>query len=241
MVAAYVARFEHLVSKPRLDRYRPADRDDLETLVNYLWNVTLSEALLQGLAALEIGLRNAIHNTMTNHVGTEHWFHAVLRPDEMRILTDAWTKLSKRRGRPPTPGQLIAELTFGFWPPLFDSGYHDLWWDNKTALFRATFPNIPSGLPPHQAVVPKTVHERIDICSKLRNRVMHHEPIYAGLSLLNKPTIPLVEIHGQITETLGWIDPHLATALGFVDRFPDVHQNEAERIRAKLRSHFGIP
>lgn len=241
MVAPYGASFERLISKPRLDKYRPANRDDLETLVNYLWNVALSEALLQGLAALEVGLRNAIHNTLTTHVGTPHWFHAVLKPDEMKFVNDVWTKLSKRHDRPPTPGQIIAELTFGFWPPLFDSRYHDLWRSSRTALFRATFPHIPSGLPPHQAVVPKTIHERVELCYKLRNRVMHHEPIFAGLILLNKPSVLLVDIHGYITETLGWIDPHLATTLGFVDRFPDIHQNEASRIRAKLKTYFGIP
>jgi hypothetical protein len=241
LVAPSIARFEQLVSKPRLDKYRPANRDDLEMLVNYLWNVALSEAFLQGLAALEVGLRNAVHNTLSNHVGTEHWLHAVLKPDEMRIVTDAWTRLSKRHGRPPMPGQIIAELTFGFWPPLFDTGYQDLWWVNRTARFRATFPNIPAGLLPHQAIVPKMIHERIDLCYKLRNRVMHHEPIYAGLILLNKPTVPLVDIHGHVTETLGWIDPHLATAPGFVDRFPDVHQHEAARIRVRFKTHCGIP
>lgn len=241
MVAAYAARFEQLVSTARLDKYRPVDRDDLETLVHYLWNVALSEALLQSLAALEVGLRNAVHNTLSTYVGTEYWFQAVLKPDEMKIVSDAWTKLSKRHNRPPTPGQIIAELTFGFWAPLFDTRYHDLWWDNKTALFRTTFPHIPTGLPPHQAVVPKTVYERVDLAHKLRNRVMHHEPIYAGLTLLNKPAVPLVDIHSHMIETLGWIDPHLATALAFVDRFSDVHQHEAGQIRARLKTHFGIP
>ena len=132
-------------------------------------------------------------------------------------------------------------MTFGFWPPLFDARYHDLWWANRTALFRATFPHLPTGLPPHQAVVRKTIHERVDRCQKLRNRVMHHEPIFTGLALLNMPPVPLVDIHGYITGILGWIDPHLATALGFVDRFPDIHQNEEARIRAKLKAHFGIP
>jgi hypothetical protein len=98
----------------------------------------------------------------------------------MKYVNDAWSKLSKRHGRPPSPRQVIAELTFGFWPPLFDSRYHSLWWSNKTALFRETFPHLPTGLPPHQAIVPKTIHERFDLCCKLRNRVMHHDPFLPG-------------------------------------------------------------
>lgn len=240
MVAAFIARFEQRVSRPRLEKYRPANRDDLQTLTNYLWNAALSEALMQSLAALEVGLRNAVHGTLTNHVGSEHWFLAILKPEDMKYVNDAWIRLSKRHNQPPTPGQIIAELTFGFWPPLFDERYHGLWWNNRTALFRETFPHIPTGLPPRQAVVRKTIHERIDLCSKLRNRVMHHEPIFAGLTVLNRPAVPLVEIHRGIVEVLGWIDPDLAAALEIVDRFPDVHENEESRIRAKLVTRFEI-
>lgn len=223
MVAPYVANLERLVSKPRLDKYRPANRDDLETIVTYLWNVALSEALLQALSALEVGIRNAIHNTFIAYVGTPYWFQAILLPDDMRFVNDAWKRLSKRHKQPPSPGKIIAELTFGFWPYLVDARYHDLWWDNKAALFRATFPHIPTRLPPHQAVVRKTIYERINRCQKLRNRVMHHEPIFAGLSLLNLPSAPLMDVHRDIIEMLAWIDPDLATALAFVDRFPDIH------------------
>src|SRR5680860_633030 len=70
----YVLELERLVSKPRLERYRPDNRDDLETAVHYLWNVALSEALPQALAALEIAMRNAIHSTFSQHLGTDYWF-----------------------------------------------------------------------------------------------------------------------------------------------------------------------
>lgn len=241
MVAPFVTSVERLVSKPRLEKYRPPNRDDLETLVRYLWNVALSEALLQGLSALEVGLRNSIHNTLTAHIGAEYWFQAVLRPEEMKFVNDTWTTLSKRHKQPPSPGKIIAELAFGFWPPLFDTRYHDLWWSNGTALFRAAFPHIPAGLPPHRAIVRKTIHERVELCQKLRNRVMHHEPIFAGLSRLNLPPVPLVDLHEYIIDMLSWIDPNLVTALGIVDRFPDIYQNEEARIRARLKTHFGLP
>lgn len=144
MVAPYVANLERLVSKPRLDRYRPSSRDDLETIVAYLWNVALSEALLQGLSALEVGMRNAIHNTLAAHIGTEYWFQAVLLPEDMKFVNDAWAKLSRRHQQPPSPGKIIAELTFGFWPYLFDVRYHNLWWDNKAALFRKDLSSYPN-------------------------------------------------------------------------------------------------
>lgn len=70
---------------------------------------------------------------------------------------------------------------------------------------------------------------------------MHHEPIIAGITELDKAPVPLVDIHGFITEILGWIDPVLATTLGFVARFPDIRRDEESRIRGKLQTHFGIP
>jgi hypothetical protein len=60
------------------------------------------------------------------------------------------------------------------------------------------------------------------------------------LTLLNRPVVPLLELYGYAIETLGWIDPDLAIALEFVDRFPDVHAKEVTRIRAKLVTHFEI-
>lgn len=125
-VAEFVADLERLISKPRLDRYRPPDHDPQETAVRYLWNVALSESLMQGLAAFEVGLRNAIHFVLTRHTGTEYGFQAVLCPNEMKVVHEAWGHLWKRHQHPPTSGQLVAELNFGFWPKLFGRDYHPL-------------------------------------------------------------------------------------------------------------------
>ncbi len=88
MVAAFVSDLERLVSQPRFERYRPANRDDLETAVRYLWNVAISEALLQSLSALEVGMRNAVHRALTAHAGAESWFQSVLEPGKMKIVFD---------------------------------------------------------------------------------------------------------------------------------------------------------
>lgn len=243
MVAQYVANLEHLVSKPRLDRYRPANGDDLETAVTYLWNAALSEALLQGLAAVEVGLRNAVHTTLTAYAGTEYWFQSVLKEAEMNEVHDTWAKLSRRHKKPPTPGKIIAELMFGFWPPLFSNAYHDLWWSNGTALFKMAFPNVPTGVPPYQAIVLKDVYQRTEACQKLRNRVMHHEPIFTGLIRLNVPVLPLSAIHQYIIDLLTWIHPDLVLSLNAVDRFEHVLQNGKteieEKLKAEIRAKYG--
>ena len=183
MVASYVWSLEHLVSSPRLERYRSPTGDDLETAVTYLWNIALSEALLQRLAAVEIGLRNTIHRTLAAFAGSAYWFQAFLKEAHMNEVHEKWTLLSKRHKKPPTAGKLIAELTFGFWPPLFEEPYHDLWWDNGATLFKSAFPFLPTGVPAHKSIVPKDIYKRVEACHKLRNRVMHHEPVFGGLSL----------------------------------------------------------
>lgn len=245
LVSAYVSSLERLISKSRLDRYRPASGDALETAVAYLWNVALSESLLQGIASVEVALRNSIHNTFTNHVGTDQWFWAVLKQNDLKVVNERWLKLANRLQAPPPAGKVIADLTFGFWPYLFDHRYHTTWWNNGEALFKAVFPHLPTGVPPHQKIGRSDVFERVSLFADLRNRAMHQEPILFGLSRPNlgtpPPVVPVDVIHRQIVEMLQWIDPQLALTLSFVDRFTDVHQNEQGRIRVKLKAHFNIP
>lgn len=234
MVAKFTSDLERLVSIPRLERYRDHHGDNLETAINYLWNSMISEALVQALSAMEVSLRNAVHRTFSEYSGTEYWFQAILHPNEMKMVDDVWKRLSNRHRHPPTPGQMIAELTFGFWPTLFKSDYHDLWWKNKAVLFKAVFPHIPHGLPPKRSITRKDIHERVELCKNLRNRVMHHEPIYQGVVRLNQPKAAPDFIHSQIVELLEWIDPTCAVALTMVDRFLDVFLNGREQLRHTL-------
>lgn len=244
MVAAYVSEFERLISASRLDRYRPVNGDDLQTIVNYLYNVALSEALLQGIAAVEIALRNAIHNVFMTHFGTDQWFWAALKKEDVKIVNSKWLKLASELKQPPSAGKVIADLTFGFWPYLFDGRYQNVWWDNGEALLRAVFPFMPMNLPPYLKIGRPQIHERLSLFAELRNRAMHHEPILYGIprpNLGNPPPIVSVEtIHQQLVETLGWISPEYALSLGFVDRFPDVFASERDRIERKVKVHFGI-
>lgn len=242
MVTAFVSDLERLVSKPRLDKYRSSNNDDLETIASYLWNVSLSEALLQGISALEVSLRNSIHNAFTQHAGTDQWFWAILKKSDLAVATGKWTRLAEILKEPPISGKVIADLTFGFWPYLFEQRYHDLWWNNGEALLQAVFPYRPRNAPPHARVNQAEILKRLNLFIDLRNRVMHHEPIMFGVAqpdLGNPPPIVTIAvIHTQIREMLDWIDPQTSLSLSFVDRFPDVLLNERERIRTRIENHF---
>lgn len=245
MVTTFVGDLERLVSRPRLDKYRPAGRDDLQTVVAYLWNVSLSEALLQGLAAFEIALRNSIHNAFTAKAGTDQWFWAILKKNDLKVVNDKWLRLAEILGTPPTSGKVIADLTFGFWPYLFEHRYNEFWRNDGEAMLRAVFPHAPINVPPHQKADRAVILRRLNLFIDLRNRVMHHEPIMFGVAQpdlgMPSPVINVDAVHAQIVQTLNWIDPQCALALSFVDRFPEVFSNEKGRIETKLRIHFGIP
>jgi hypothetical protein len=244
LVAAFVADLETLVSPDRFERYRPRNRDDLDTMVAYFWNACVSEALLQGIAAIEIALRNSIHSAFTAHAGTDQWFWFVLAQRDRKVAVEHWNKLATTLKKPPTAGKVIADLSFGFWPFLFTHDYKDLWWDNGEALLKAVFPHLPSNPPPHEKIGRKEIFERVSLCRDLRNRAMHHEPIIFGIARPDfgspPPIITLIDIHRQIVEMLGWIDPQLVLALSFVDRFPSVHRNGQSRLRRLLKKHFNI-
>lgn len=174
MVAAYVGDLERLVSRARLDRFRPSNRDDLETAVNYLWNAALAEAILPTIAAVEVALRNAIHNALTSKQQTDQWFWGVLRKEDLKPINDAWFKYAERLKRPPTASKIIAELTLGYWPRLFESRYHDLWWDNQEALLNAVFPGRPhKRIPPTHVMGRDKIFQRLDLFKELRNWAFH--------------------------------------------------------------------
>ena len=246
MVADYTAHFESLVSSPRLERYRPPNRDDLETVVNYLWNVALSEALLQGLSAVEIGLRNSVHKTLTTELGTEYWFWPFLYPEDLDHFNREWIKLRKSVAGRPSPGKVVANQTFGFWNRVFQTRYDDFWSANALRLLWSVFPYHPrKGIPPADWLTRNKIANHTKLFVDLRNRVMHHEPIFQGIARPDElqrnkpmPIVSLAAAHNQMRTLLGWIDPQLLGTLDIVDRFPDIHSGGKIRIESDLRNEI---
>ena len=79
---SYYALLRSVLSADRLDVYRqPRDADSLDAVARYLWNEALSEALYPTLAALEVGLRNNLHDELSALYGPS-WFTrpGLLRP-----------------------------------------------------------------------------------------------------------------------------------------------------------------
>lgn len=149
--------------------------------------------------------------------------------------TDPVTKalVPPRPSSPPlTEGQLVAELDFGFWTGLF----------HRSFVFRSgTDPRLWGGSPRHPHTMgdllgrvfpyrnPRfaQVHEVAPLLNELRhfrNRVFHHEPIFATAKR-KSPLDVYTDIHGVVS----WIEPEMARVLDTICRVKDVLSNRGER------------
>lgn len=137
-------------------------------------------------------------------------------------------------GSPPvTEGQLVAELDFGFWTGLFHSSYvfrsgNDprLW--GGSPRHPHTMGDLFARVFPHRTPRFTRVTEVGPLLNELRhfrNRVFHHEPIFATA----KRKSPL-DVYTEIHQVLGWIEPELARMLDGVCRVREVLGPRGERM-----------
>lgn len=141
----------------------------------YRWNMLVVESLTIPLNFSEVCIRNAIYETFQANLG-RNWLsysEPSLDINTKRIILDAEVKLTKeniRKGRPylPTQGQLIAEMTFGFWHFFCQTRHHHFLWRGNLG---SRFHHAPPGTSPSDLF---RVMSRL---LKARNRFAHHEPV----------------------------------------------------------------
>jgi hypothetical protein len=201
----------------------------VEALANYVWNTQLCEALYPVLHDLEVALRNAVFNAGASLFGAVAacevpcWLDAdppVLLPGE-RAKVEAARRSLRGKGKPPEPGRLVAELSFGFWTALFDVRYETskvLW----PRLFRAgVFAGAPRRMRTRKALSPLLNRVRL-----LRNRAAHHEPIWHWRDLAQQ--------HAVAVELLEWLSCDLRATVDLIDRFAAVHRAGPAAVRERF-------
>jgi hypothetical protein len=187
---ATLAICEKFVSSERLAAYVQYARGDKWVAIRlYERNTEVSEALYGVVQALEVTLRNAIHNTLSEKLRTAEWFDTFTLEDSERNAVEAAKSKVAERALTVTPGRVVAELGFAFWVRLFSHSYDKTLW---VPYLRRIFPVKLDGSR-------TLVHGRLVELKTLRNRIAHHERITCGHRDIRRNYLELLE-------TIGWIN-----------------------------------
>jgi hypothetical protein len=205
------ADLELALSLERFGRYLAwAGRDRERAIELYTLNTRISESLYTPLQSLEVALRNRIHVVMAEGLRDEAWFHqagVLLNDRQPDQLTKAVEDL-KAVNKMPTPGRIVAALSFGFWTAMFGPHYEGLW---RTTLHRI------AAKPDGKRLRRKDFSGPLTPIRTIRNRIAHHEPII---------TWDLPEIHKRMVELTRWLSPAAAAWCRENDRFERVYPGE---------------
>lgn len=138
-----------------------------------LWNSRLSKALRFPLETTEIVIRNRIHSALTDRWGAD-WsksagFLAQAALKTKQKIADATTATLPNY----SPDRMVAALSFGFWPAMFNEGFVAEVWQSR---IDKTFPNLPSTLDFDEKI--SLIKQLLATAHLLRNRISHLEPIF---------------------------------------------------------------
>lgn len=214
---------EMALSLERFGRYLDWANSDRDRAIElYTLNALISESLYTPLQMLEVALRNRIHAVMAEAVN-ENWFH------EEGLLLGEWQpeQLAKAiqdieaNKKEPTPGRVIAALTFSFWTAMFGKDYETLW---QTTLHKIG--RKPDG----KGLRRKDFSGPLAQIRSLRNRIAHHEPII----MWNLP-----KRYDSMMEMTGWLSPAAADWCQAHCRFQQVYPAEPIALHQPLKDAKG--
>lgn len=234
MVVQLLADLTRSASPARLARYGDPETHPTDTIITYLWNIALAEALYPCLSVVEISLRNSIHSSLTDAFDRADWFDrpGLLELNQARAVENARRQIQRERDA-ATPDRIVSRLTFGFWVTILSRPYDArLWQPGESAPLRQAFPRVTRRQ--RQRAI---IHRRFNEIRALRNRVVHHEPLW------DDPT--LLATHGRTLEALRWLNPAMIGLMSAQDRFPTTFTSGrtviAANVAALIAVRSGIP
>ncbi|MEU4744735.1 hypothetical protein AB0G02_30325 [Actinosynnema sp. NPDC023658] len=177
---------------------RPCQGDIARALELYVWNTQVGAAFGESLGFLEVALRNTLagrmHARHTHRGRPRSWLDDPANELSSKAIKDIETARCRirRKQKPLTEDQIIAELSFGFWRYLLAKRYQTTLWID---LYRG-FDAIPGKEQRH------TIEARVTRLHEFRNRLAHHEPVW------NKPLQGRID---DIRDVLTYIEPQAAT------------------------------
>ena len=223
----FFQQVEHILAPERLDAYRQDRVPPATTLARYLWNMALCESLYSPLQMAEIALRNSLHHCLSDRCQTAAWYDVItgLSAWQQDQVCEARQKLSAK-GKPITPGRMVAELHFGFWTGFF----------NKSQAQTGLGHGLAADAFPHAPRAERDLRKldaRWRRIRDLRNRVFHHERIIHWQDLDAQ--------HNAILEVIHWASPELQQMALALDRFTPLRQEGLAPWLDKIRHHWPKP
>jgi len=199
-------QLKYFLSSSRFNLYLSKTGNDFDKAYRlYKINIELSEAFYPILAVLEVSLRNAINENLTNYFNDPFWFKNNLPVEFLPYVSEATQKITAQR-KNVTTDRIIAELNFGFWNRLFNRYYTGLLWKPLRLIFQ----NMPKYLRQRD-----TIADALYRIRTLRNRIYHYEPIFGNLQDIEQQ-------YNEMLTFLTWLDNDLPKLLNDIDRFNDI-------------------
>lgn len=181
----------------------------------YLWNARISAAFLVPLHIGEVVIRNAVSDALTRIHGPQWpWVRGFrdslpspasgynprreLQRAALRLNTDA--------------ADVIPALSFVFWQKIFTQRFDARLWSHCMA---SVLPGANVSTPWH--LTRAQIHDDLEQIRRLRNRIAHHEPIFARGLANDFATIQRV-VGRRCGCTAAWMSGHEAVTRLLLDR-----------------------
>jgi hypothetical protein len=224
-----VGEFLTTIGKPRLDSYRSFFRceSEKEVLGAYFWGQAIAVAFTPLVSSYEIVLRNAIHREASlfasKKTSESHPWYDFTRDDALPTQGKSRNKVTAllydypREGPPirkadqPAPDQVVASLSFGFWPNFLEG----LNMRQQPRLLTDIFRHHEHSNPKHWGKSSNVVQlvSALKKIQDLRNHISHYEPIWKPHRLYgteghwSHSVRSLKQTHEAILQVMGWCCP----------------------------------
>lgn len=220
--SAQRAALVRAISPDRLGTYQAeAQRSGRDEIALYLWDRDMASAAMADIAIVEVAMRNTMNDALARLAGQDDWYAVDIGLDDRSLasITKAWGAV------PPAsrvPGRIVAQLMFGFWRMLLESGgdigkgpmkrrasYETLWRQE----LRKAFPGGRAVAAAERLQFTRTwTLDTVKLVHALRNRAAHHEPLLNGIPIQGENRrITAKEGHAALLKLAEIIDRDLHT------------------------------